>query len=793
MSRASEETTKGLTSDILRDIIDYPSNQNIKVDGITWFKEDSYKGTDYDWLSSVFEKASKKQSMENKGTPDFTVVKDNSNVIVVIECKAKTSDHSKYSNLDDYKINGFGSSDDTAKYAIDGALWYASFLADRYDVIAIGVSGQNLTESKLTSFVWPKNGDIFDVELLADGTLEDSMQSINQYEKDIDIVLERFAATEAEVKKELRRYTLSCANFLRANGIEDNSKAGFVSAIILGLTNHESKLYKDTKAAIDSKRAAKSKRMLSDPIGKYSVKMLKNALYGDGKDEFADDYIKGIWDIDNIPKGKRTALKKFYDTLLSKDELLRAPKGENKDFMDGDTVLSRCIYSLYENVVEVLEHYTGVDVMGEFYTTFLRFTKGNAKEKGIVLTPKHITELFCDIAEYYSDTKMTEDTKVLDICCGTGAFLISALAKIKDNISAQKISESEKAKKYSQAQGNSLIGVERDPSMYALAYANMRFHGDGKSNLFNCSSLLVDSYAPIDDSGKTYLNDNAKIPLHEALESFGDIDIAMINPPYSLDKKDNSASQNYEIILRKEECEGKIKVLKKKLSQAKKATSGATTATIDKIQFDIEKQKMLIEEIKKELEDTRMDEVVFFKGQDELDFVASMLHYLKTGGIGIAIVPMSCAGNSGTNLRAELLKHHTLLACMTMPNQLFFDSHVGTATCIMVFKAHVKHDANKAVFFARWQDDGFKVIPHNGRKDTGIWDKIREEWINQIDGTAISDEYIWLKKKIDISNEALAEAYIKTDYSKLSQYDFEKVLKKYSLFKYMDANGLLEV
>ena len=56
MSRASEEITKGLTSDILRDIIDYPSNQNIKVDGITWFKEDSYKGTDYDWLSSVFEK-----------------------------------------------------------------------------------------------------------------------------------------------------------------------------------------------------------------------------------------------------------------------------------------------------------------------------------------------------------------------------------------------------------------------------------------------------------------------------------------------------------------------------------------------------------------------------------------------------------------------------------------------------------------------------------------------------------------------------------------------------------------
>ena len=41
MSKASEETTKGLTADVLKYIIDYPSNQNIKVDGITWFKEDS--------------------------------------------------------------------------------------------------------------------------------------------------------------------------------------------------------------------------------------------------------------------------------------------------------------------------------------------------------------------------------------------------------------------------------------------------------------------------------------------------------------------------------------------------------------------------------------------------------------------------------------------------------------------------------------------------------------------------------------------------------------------------------
>lgn len=51
---------------------------------------------------------------------------------------------------------------------------------------------------------------------------------------------------------------------------------------------------------------------------------------------------------------------------------------------------------------------------------------------------------------------------------------------------------------------------------------------------------------------------------------------------------------------------------------------------------------------------------------------------------------------------------------------------------------------------------------------------------------------VWLKRKIKISDEALAEAYIKTDYSKLTDNDFEKVLKKYSLFKYMDERGILE-
>lgn len=789
---SSEETTKGLVADTLKTTEDYPTAQNTTVDGITWFKEDSYKGTSHDWLTDVFKKASKKQTMRSKGTPDFVVTLDESDIIVVIECKGSVDDHSLFDNNEEYVEHGYGGADETEKYAINGALWYASFLKADYDVVSVGVSGQTISEAKVTSFVWPKGEDISSIAMLEDGYLEDSLVSIKQYQKDIDTVLGRRAETEEAVRKQLRRYTLDCANFLRQNGIEDNSKAGFVSAIILGLTNQESTLFKNTKNAIEHKNSTKAKKMLSDDIGKKAVVQLKNSLYGEGDNPYDASYVKGIWDIDKIPQGKRVSLKKFYDALLAKDELTQAPKGKGKYFQDGDTVLSCCIYSLYENVITVLDKYTGIDVMGEFYTTFLRFTKGNAKEKGIVLTPKHVTDLFCDIAEYYYDKKFDEKTKIIDVCCGTGAFLISSLSRIKRNIQSETISDDKKISKYEKAQKNSLIGVERDSSMYALAYANMRFHGDGKSNLFNCSSLLIDSFAPADDTGYTYV-DNDRVPLSEALKSFGDIDIGMINPPYSLDKKEGSSTQEYEIVKNINELKDKNKKLENKIKDYKKKDKNKFSSEIKDAEKQISKNEKEIAKLEDDFSKSGLREVAIQKGQSELDFVASMLHYLKKGGIGIAIVPMSCAGSSGRELRAEILKYHTLLACMTMPAQLFFDSHIGQATCIMVFKAHVPHNNNKASFFGRWQEDGFRVIPHNGRKDSGQWQTIKNEWINQIDGTADKDDTVWLRHKINSQGEALPEAYVKTDFSQIDDELFKGVVRKYSLYKYMEENSALEV
>ena len=589
MANGSEKTTDALVAEKLPSLKDYPPKPNVEKNGIIWFAGDSYKDTNYKWLAEKFKYASKSQSGKGRGTPDFMVVKQSKNTIVVIENKSEIDKHSHFNNIQDYKKYGYGNAKETQSYAIDGALWYATFLNSEYDVVAVAVSGNRVENSRVTSFVLPKNGKLTDIELLEDLTIKECLVNIDDYITTFNRRLGR-DKTDEDIKRLLRKYTLSCANFLRTNGIEDNDKAGFVSALILTLTNKQATLYKNIKRDVDFARLIASRKIqkkdidnIEDSLGNDAADLIKYALYGQGE-KGRRGYINGVFDIDGIPEGKRISLKKYYNRLLDIDDLSTTPRERNEAFKFGNNVLSACLYSLFLNVTELLDNRTSIDIMGEFYTTFLRFTKGNAKEKGIVLTPKHITDLFCDIAEHYGG-KLTERSKIIDICCGTGAFLISALNRIKANIYKLNLADAQKEKRYKQAQENSLIGVENNSSMYSLAYANMRFHGDGKSNLFNCSCLLLDSYANEDGKGFTYNKSGEEIRLADALKEYGDIDFAFINPPYSLDKKKRSENVSYPI----------------NLNEIVGVPEG----------------------------DNSVKEILIQKRLTELDFVASMLHYLK--------------------------------------------------------------------------------------------------------------------------------------------------------------------
>jgi type I restriction-modification system DNA methylase subunit len=155
--------------------------------------------------------------------------------------------------------------------------------------------------------------------------------------------------------------------------------------------------------------------------------------------------------------------------------------------------------------------------------------------------------------------------------------------------------------------------------------------------------------------------------------------------------------------------------------------------------------------------------------------------------MGIAIVPMSCA-ISPSSVREELMKHHTLDAVMSMPQELFYP--VGVVTCVMVWiagKPHAKSD--KKTWFGFWRNDGFVKTKHKGRVDLcDTWAGIRDHWVELYRDREVRPGESVLAK-VTADDEWVAEAYMETDYSTLVQADFERELKKYVVFNILNETG----
>lgn len=160
---------------------------------------------------------------------------------------------------------------------------------------------------------------------------------------------------------------------------------------------------------------------------------------------------------------------------------------------------------------------SGTDVLGKFYEVFLKYGNG-AKEIGIVLTPRHITKFACEILD------VNKNDFVLDPCCGTGGFLVSAFDHVKNKAKEEEINIFKQ---------NNIFGIEQQDGIVALAIVNMIFRGDGKNNITE------------GDCFKKWLNLKRKegINTAEYLEKNEDDRIApiskvLMNPPFALKKSD---------------------------------------------------------------------------------------------------------------------------------------------------------------------------------------------------------------------------------------------------------------
>lgn len=426
----------------------------------------SAQGSNIKEINEALQTASKRGTGK-VGFPEYVgVVKD---FLIVIEDKADTTKHFK---LNDKEII----SEDTISicdYAINGALFYGKHLSKNTNykkIIALGISG-NEKSHKITPLYINDRGDYTILEDL-ETLISFSENNIDEYY--VKEILKEDTDVEKETAEILKEASILHEDLRNYGNIEEKNKPLIVSGILLALREIDSKNF-----TIDSLNGDKTKT--------------------DGQKVY--DAIKSNLDRANVsPQVKK-------DKLLSQFSIIKDDVKINEINTNlGKTPLKHFTEFLYKSIYQSIRfNNSAEDYLGRFYGEFMSYSGGDGQNLGIVLTPKHITELFCNLL----DLKTTD--KILDPCCGTAGFLIAAMHNmVKKTNNEDEIIEIKK---------NQLFGIEEQSYMFTIATTNMILRGDGKSNLEN-KDFLKENPAQLQLKGCT---------------------VGMMNPPYSMGSKDNTS------------------------------------------------------------------------------------------------------------------------------------------------------------------------------------------------------------------------------------------------------------
>ncbi|PAF53819.1 hypothetical protein BKH42_03565 [Helicobacter sp. 13S00482-2] len=353
---------------------------------------------------------------KGKGYPEFIIQFRNSPQIILIECKANVSKHES-PKRDKYK-----------DYAVDGVLLYANYLKDDFNVIAIAVSGENQKERKISNFLWLKGHytykDLQDKNFLS---LNDIASIITKQSLPI---------TEEKLNEKAMDYN----SFLHENSIPEVERCTLISAILVAL--------EDEPFLQSYLSYSNNHDLIFNLIGACERVLKSNHLGYQKIDVIIGEYSKFKNNSDFSSEIK-------YDKKTKKQEK--------------NTILRDFISKIREDILPYIGH-SQFDVLGKFYTQFIRYA-GSDKKTGLVLTPFHITDFFCEIAE------LSQNDTVFDPCCGTGGFLVSAMNYMINQ-------SGNNTDRHTKIKSDQLIGIEKRSDMFAHACSNMMMRGDGKSHIF---------------------------------------------------------------------------------------------------------------------------------------------------------------------------------------------------------------------------------------------------------------------------------------------------------------------
>lgn len=422
------------------------------------------QGSDIVELDNALKTASKAQTGK-VGYPEYCgVVKD---FVIVIEDKADTANHIKHNDKALICQNATSVRD----FAVNGALHYGIHLAKNTSykkIIAIGVSG-NEKRHKISPLFINERGEYKTLEDVETFTLFNEKNIGEYYTKNILKEQTDEEKTTAEILKDAKELHEDLRNY---GSIQDKDKPLIVSGILLAL------------------REIEYKNFDIDNLNGDEIKTDGQKIY---------EAIQANLDRAQV----KPQVKK--DKLLSQFLVIRDTKAINEiNSTLGKTPLKHYTQFIYEHIYKNIKYiHSAEDYLGRFYGEFMSYSGGDGQTLGIVLTPRHIVELFCELI----DLKPTDS--VFDPCCGTAGFLIAAMHHMLQK--TDKEAEKRKIRK------EQLHGIELQPYMFTIATTNMILRGDGKSNL----------------EQEDFLKQN---PAQLQLKG---CNVGMMNPPYSQGSKAN--------------------------------------------------------------------------------------------------------------------------------------------------------------------------------------------------------------------------------------------------------------
>ena len=507
---------------------------------------------------------------------------------------------------------------------------------------------------------------------------------------------------------------------------------------VLDTMEHYASLFSEHSRQNDRERVLKNTYSLNETLHKKDIDeklrsqfvgttllYIKDALKKKGISVITDDarkQLREFWS-DKTAKEIRSGIEETLSNLLdgsdNKTEKIRLLQKSVLDDQKVKRLVTKDWVDILDEILWNIYRYINTNSSeGQDILNlfFIAFNKYTGKaDKNQAFTPDHITNFMCRA------TGVDRTKRLFDGTCGSGAFLVQGMVLELADVNRQKATEAEKAVMRERIAKEHVYGVEIEDKAYGLSTTNMLIHGDGNSNIRKAS--LFES---------------------EAFFRQADPDIILMNPPYN----------------------------------AKPITIPAAYKA----------------GWKSDAKEDPTKGMVFLKYIS--DVVAKMNAERLNDGkpkkeVKVAILlPVAAAigtSNFVSDMKKELLEENTLDAVFTLPNEVFYPGASASACCMMftLGRPHVMADGTiPKTFFGYYKEDGHKKKKNLGRieqfdKDNNsIWKQIEEEWLDLYRNKTVKDGMSAMQA-VTGDDEWLCEAYMKTDYSKLSEADFQQTLNNF--------------